>query len=83
MIQELLDGVADAFRAMRKLPVWTKKEAATNVSIRDISRQSVSTSSLLNTLISAEVELESSKNSLLYHVSMIGSRPPERPPLTA
>ena len=50
IIQESLDGVADAFRAVVKSPVWARKEdAETNVSSRDISRQSVSTSSLLKT----------------------------------
>jgi hypothetical protein len=41
-MQELLDGVVDAFRAVVKSG---KEDAITNFSSRDISQQSMSTSS--------------------------------------
>jgi hypothetical protein len=41
MIQESLDGVADAFRVMVKLPVWAKEDAIANASNKDIRRRSV------------------------------------------
>jgi hypothetical protein len=54
-------GVANAFRAVAKLPVRAEDDAAVaGVSNRDISRRSASTSSLLNPTISVVEEEVSS-----------------------
>jgi hypothetical protein len=61
MIHKSLGGVADAFRAVAKLPVRAEDDdVVASVSNQDISRRSASTSSLLSTLISVVEEEVSS-----------------------
>jgi len=79
-----LEGVADAFRAVVKLPVRAKEDAVASVSNRDISRRSASTSSLLSSPISVVEEEVSSVGVVVSTVEVWWARglnpPLVRPP---